>query len=381
MPIELEQFHSGRLEKGMGYRYFIPSYINDQWTWKSPIINTLLEKASARLGELKSFAYLVPDIDLFILLHVTKEAVVTSRIEGTRTKMGEALLPEEEVNIERRNDWREVHNYINALNFAINELQNLPVSTRLIKKSHQILMTDVRGEHKSPGEFRKSQNWIGGATLDDATFIPPHHQYVHELMSDLENFLHNDDIQVPALIRIGIAHYQFETIHPFLDGNGRIGRLLITLYLVSKGILDKPLLYLSVYFEQHKNLYYDNLSKVRVNHDMEQWIKYFLIGVEQTAKKAVSTLSQVIQLKTKIEADIHKLFGKRANSALILLNSLFLEPSVTVEKAKIICGLSYKAANDLIGKMQEHNYLRELTGQSRNRRFIFQPYLNIFGDD
>ena len=247
--IELEKYKAGHFEKQSGYKYFVPNGINDEWVWKTPVINRLIEKAAIKLGELNSFARLVPNIDLFIQLHVTKEAVISSRIEGTQTNMDEALLPFEEVSPERRNDWQEVNNYIRAINEAIVELQKLPISSRLLKDTHQTLLQSVRGEHKLPGTYRTSQNWIGGNSLADAVFIPPAHQLVSELMGDLEKFLNNDEINVPALVRIAIVHYQFETIHPFLDGNGRIGRLMITLFLVSEGILDKPLLYLSLYFE------------------------------------------------------------------------------------------------------------------------------------
>jgi Fic family protein len=376
--IELEKYHAGQFEKGFGYKYFVPTAINDEWIWKTPAINRLLEKAAVKLGELNSYARLVPNIDLFIQLHVTKEAVVSSRIEGTQTNIDEAILPYEEIKPERRNDWQEVNNYIRALNEAIEELKTLPISSRLIKNTHRTLLQSVRGEHKLPGEYRSSQNWIGGGSLIDAVFIPPHHLLVNELMGDLEKFLNNDEIDVPALVRIAIAHYQFETIHPFLDGNGRIGRLLITLFLVSEGILDKPLLYLSTWFEKNKGLYYDNLSMVRTKSDMLQWIKYFLAGIEQTATLAVQTLSNVLALKANMEKEINLSFGRRSNSALILLNSLFKDPATTIEKASKTCNLSFKAANDLVALMQEKKYLTELTGQSRNRIFIFEPYLDAF---
>jgi Fic family protein len=242
------------------------------------------------------------------------------------------------------------------------------------------LLQSVRGEHKLPGEFRKSQNWIGGASLSDAVFIPPQHQMVNSLMGDLESFLNNDQIDVPALIRIAIAHSQFETIHPFLDGNGRVGRLMITLYLVNEGILEKPLLYLSQYFENNKDLYYDNLTRVRTQNNILQWIKYFLVGVEQSATDAVVTLSTVIQLKDDLESQINSSFGRRSNSALILLNALFQNPVTTIDNAAKKCSLSYKAANDLVRLMQEKKMVEEMTGQSRNRIFIFKPYLDIFSD-
>lgn len=377
---EIEKYRAGHFEKGFGYKFFVPDLINHEWSWRTPIINKLLEKAAIKLGELNSFARLVPNIDLFIQLHVTKEAVVSSRIEGTRTNMDEALLPIEEIKPERQDDWLEVKNYVAALNAAIVELQHLPVSSRLLRNTHKTLLQSVRGEHKLPGEFRTSQNWIGGASLSDAVFIPPQHQLVNLLMGDLESFLNNDQIEVPALIRIAIAHYQFETIHPFLDGNGRIGRLMITLFLVNEGILEKPLLYLSEYFENTKELYYDNLTKVRTHNNMLQWIKYFLVGVEKTAANAVDTLSKVIQLKNDLESQINSGFGRRSNSALLLLNILFRNPVTTIENAAKKCSLSYKAANDLVRIMHEKNIVEEMTGQSRNRIFIFKPYLDIFKD-
>lgn len=380
MVIQLEQYSAGHYEKGYEYRYFLPSKINYEWVWQTSHINSLLEKAAVKLGELNSFARLVPNIDLFIQSHVTKEAVVSSRIEGTQTNMREAILQEADVSPEHRNDWREVQNYIAALNQAIGELESLPLSSRLLKKTHAILLDSVRGKHKLLGEFRTSQNWIGGNSLADATFIPPHHQYVNDLMGDLENFLHNHDIHVPTLIRIAIAHYQFETIHPFLDGNGRIGRLLITLFLVSEGVLEKPLLYLSSYFEKNKSLYYDNLMLVREKNNMLQWFKYFLVGIEQTATLAVNTLSSILGLKAEIEQSLRTKFGRRSANAQILLNALFKHPVTDVEQAQKVCNLSYKAANDLIADMCKHGILIEMTGQSRNRMFMFSSYIETFNE-
>ena len=374
----LEQFNSGHFEKGYDYSYFVPTKINHQWEWADGTLNELLEKASIKLGELNSFARLVPNIDLFIHLHITKEAVISSRIEGTRTQMDEALLPEEEISPEKRNDWYEVQNYTRAINVAIERLSHLPLSTRLLKETHGILLSGVRGESKLPGEFRSSQNWIGGNSLADAAFIPPAHDYVGELMGDLENFLHNTDIHVPALIRIGLAHYQFETIHPFLDGNGRIGRLLITLYLVSERILERPLLYLSYFFEKNKSLYYDNLTVVREKSDLIRWLKYFLVGIEQTATLAVDTLGQVLLLKKNMEELITTKMGRRGASALILLTQLFETPYVTVKQVQGICGLSKKAAGGLVDTFVKNEILAEVTGNTRNRIFLFERYLELF---
>jgi Fic family protein len=377
--IKLEKYVAGKQVKhNTGYTYFMPNKINDSWIWEDQSINKLLEKAAIKLGELNSFSRLVPNIDLFIQLHVTKEAVISSRIEGTQTQMDEAFLDEDEISPERKNDWVEVNNYIKALNQAITELKTLPISSRLIKKTHQNLLDSVRGEHKLPGEFRTSQNWIGGNSLSDAVFTPPNQIYVNDLMGDLEKFLHNEEINVPALIKIGIAHYQFETIHPFLDGNGRIGRLLITLFLVDQKILNKPLLYLSAFFDKNKGLYYDNLTFVRTKNDMKQWLKYFLVGVAETAENATQTLSNVLELKARIETNINTDFGKRTNSAAILLQNLFKKPVIHVNQVKEITGSTYKTANDLVTEFVNAGILKEMTGQSRNRVFVFDKYIKLF---
>ncbi|WP_339866878.1 Fic family protein [uncultured Algoriphagus sp.] len=378
MP-RIEKFESGHFETAFQYRYFVPNKVDVDWFWNSPLLNKLLEKAAIKLGELNSYARMVPNIDLFIQLHVAKEAVVSSKIEGTQTRIEEALLPIEDIQPERRDDWQEVNNYINALNATISQLERLPLSSRLLRNTHELLMQGVRGENKQPGEFRQSQNWIGGSSLADAVFIPPQHQLIPELMSDLEQFLHNEEVFVPDLIKIAIAHYQFETIHPFLDGNGRVGRLLITLFLVSKGILEKPLLYLSMFFEKNRSLYYDKLSAVRTKNDMLNWVNFFLVGIEETASRAVNTLSHVLLLKEQKEEMIDAEFGRRSTSAKVLLNGLFHEPTITVEKAVALTGLSFKAANDLVQLMREKGILTEQTGQSRNRIFVFEEYLQAFG--
>jgi Fic family protein len=378
MGIEIESFKAGHQEKGDGFRYFVPERINTEWSWKDGVLNELLESASRKLGELNSFARLVPNIDLFIHMHVVKEAVLSSKIEGTQTNMEEALLPKEEVRPESRDDWQEVQNYTKAMNQGIDELKKIPISTRLIKEIHYTLLQGVRGRKKMPGEFRTSQNWVGGASLKDATFIPPPHTLVNPLIGDLENFLHNRDLHIPSLIRAGIMHYQFETIHPFLDGNGRIGRLLITLYFVSEKILDMPLLYISAFFERNKALYYDNLTRVREKDNMLQWLKYFLTGIEETASQAVDTLRNILFIKTDMEKRIHKDFDRRIYTATELMNALFKTPYVTVKDVEEICSLSPRAAGNLVRLFVDERWLVEMTGQSRNRIFMFEPYLKQF---
>lgn len=378
MDIQLEKYIAGHWQQGRGYKYFLPERINHQWRWQDAQLNTLLEKASIRLGELNSYARLVPNMDLFIQLHVSKEAVISSRIEGTQTNITEAMLPVEEVSPERRNDWKEVNNYTVALNNAVEDLVALPISSRVLKKAHQTLLSGARGEHKLPGSFRTSQNWIGGSSPADAVFVPPSHEYVEELVGDLGNFLHNESINVPFLIRIGIAHYQFETIHPFLDGNGRIGRLLITLFLVDANILSQPLLYLSSYFEKNKENYYDNLTRVRTKNDMLKWLKYFLTGIERTAADAVETLSKIITLKQSLENKIQVNWGRRAPNGLRLLQQLFLHPVINIKEAMVKCNLSKKAAGQLIEQFEREGILNEQTGFSRNRIFTFHAYLDLF---
>ncbi|MBN2535387.1 MAG: Fic family protein [Spirochaetales bacterium] len=376
--MNMKDFKAGSLRKGFQYQYFLPEKINHAFFWSNESINELPEKASLKLGELNSFSRLVPDTDMFIMMHIFKEAVVSSRIEGTRTNIQEALIEEKDIDPEMRDDWHEIQNYVGAMNAAIEELKNLPLSNRLIRNTHKILLSSVRGKHKNPGEFRQSQNWIGGATLADAVFIPPAHPELPELMSDLELFLNNSDIKIPHLVRIAIAHYQFETIHPFLDGNGRIGRLLIALYLVSSGILDKPLLYLSDFFEKNKTLYYDNLTFVRTKNDLAQWVRFFLAGVAQTAEKSADTLKKIIELKAAVEKDRIMHMGKRVPNALELFHQLFRKPVMSSKDVQKITGLSPRAANDLVQVFIENNILVETTGYQRNRVFVFQEYMRKF---
>ena len=376
--MKIEEFKSGEYIRQYQYKSFSPTKVNDSWTWEDGKINTLLAEANRKLGALDAFSLYVPDIDIFVEMHIAKEATKSSKIEGTQTKIEETLKKGSEIAPERRDDWQEVSNYIEATNISIKKLKNLPISTRLLKEAHQILMRGVRGEHRNPGEFRASQNWIGGATIDDAKYIPPVHTEVNELMGNLESFLHNDQIDVPVLIRAGIAHYQFETIHPFLDGNGRIGRLLITLYLVSSDMLTKPSLYLSDYFERNRTLYYDNLSNVRKLNQLAQWIKFFLVGIIETSNKGIDTLKSILKLKEQIEDNKLTTLGKKLPSAKRLIKYLYRKPIVTAQDVLDELKVSLPTANSLLSDFENLKIVNEKTGWKRNREFEFTEYLNLF---
>jgi len=377
--MKFESFNSGNYSQQYEYKSFIPTKINQEWSWDDPRLNVLMESAIQSLGELNAYTRIVPDVDLFIRMHILKEANTSSRIEGTQTEMAEAVLDESEVLPERRDDWHEVQNYIEAMNIAIEELKNLPLSLRLLRKTHEILMQGVRGEHRQPGQFRNSQNWIGGASLADAVYIPPNHLDMPDLLTDLEAFWHNQQIQVPHLIRIAISHYQFESIHPFLDGNGRVGRLLITLYLVSNGLLDKPSLYLSAHFEKHRNAYYDSLSRVRESNDIGQWCRFFLQAVLETAESGKVTFQKILALRQEVDKQIVSL-GRLAENGRRLINYLYGKPSVNINTAMDLLHINKNPARRLIEVLQEKGILEEITGYYRNRIFLFRRYLDIFRD-
>jgi Fic family protein len=374
-------FKAGQYVQQYQYKSLTPAKVNKEWTWNEPKINTLLAEANNKLGELNAFSLYVPDIDFFIVMHILKEATTSSRIEGTRTGVDEALLSVNEIDPEKRDDWEEVQNYIHSLNYSIEKLKELPLSTRLLKEAHKILLEGVRGESKMPGDYRTSQNWIGGATLKDAVFIPPQHTEVSELMNDLENFIHNNKIEVPHLIRIAIAHYQFETVHPFLDGNGRLGRLMITLYLVSVGLLDKPTLYLSDFFEKNKALYYDNLSFVRTSNNLIQWTKFFLVAIIETSDKGIKTFREILKLKEKLEGEKLLSLGKRIHNAKKLINFLYSKPIINVKEVENLLQLTTKPANTMIKDFEDLGILKEITGYKRNRLFLFEEYYKLFADN
>ena len=294
--------------------------------------------------------------------------------------MEDVVMKKADIDVEKRDDWQEVQNYIKAMHNAIKSLEDVPISTRLIKETHKILMAGVRGKTKLPGEYRRSQNWIGGATLRDAVFIPPHYTEVSTLMGDLENFLHNENVQLPDLMRIAMAHYQFETIHPFLDGNGRLGRLMITLYLVNKNILSKPTLYLSAYFEKHKAVYYDNLMRARTSNDLLQWVKFFLVGVIETSKQGIATFQSILKLREDIESRRLITLGKKLPRAQELLNHLYRTPKLSASDVGPMLKVTPATANVFIRDFVKLGILKETTGGRRNRIFTFHEYLDLFAE-
>ncbi len=373
----MKKFKSGSYISQGTYKSFQPETINRNWLLEDIDIITLLSKADRQLGRLDMYSDYVPNIDLFISMHVLKEATQSSKIEGTKTNIEDALQDKSDISEEKRDDWEEVQNYIEALDSAVKKLDKIPFSSRLIKQTHKILLQGVRGKHKIPGEFRTSQNWIGGASISDAIFIPPIHQEISNLMADLEKFAHNEEFLFPDLLKVALIHYQFETIHPFLDGNGRVGRLMITLYLVEKEILKKPILYLSDFFERNRDLYYENLMRVRTSNDIKQWFKFFLVGVIETAKSSIDTFDQILKLQKEVDEKLQKL-GSRTNNARTVISYLYQRPLITANKVSEITKVSMPSAYKLLNELEKINILYEITGGQRGKQYWFTDYIKIF---
>lgn len=381
MQRNITDFKAGQWVQRLEYKSFTPEKIYLQWLISDSALQLLLSEADRLLGKLDAFSELVPDVDFFIKMHITKEANLSSKIEGTQTSFEEALIKIEDINPGKRDDWQEVNNYIRAINEAIEAMKALPISNRLIKQTHRTLLSNARGNEKLPGEYRSSQNWIGNS-LKNAVFIPPTHEEIAELMHDLEQFINaelmNSSVIVPHLIKIAIIHYQFETIHPFLDGNGRIGRLLITLYLLDKKILKYPTLYLSFFFEKNRSAYYDNLNLVRTKNNLKNWLTFFLQGVIETAENSILTFQNIIQLRDKIERHQLITLGKKQMDAQHLLNELYKQPILDGGQVAEIMGSHASTANRMIADFMQLGILKELTGYKRNRIYAFEPYINLF---
>lgn len=376
--MKLEEYKSGKAIKMNDYKAFIPSKINYNWGWDDTKLDKLLSEANRQIGELNAYSLLIPNVDLYIKMHVKIEANKSSKIEGTKTTIEEDLLDVEDIAPEKKDDWEEVQNYVKATNYGIERIkEGFPVCTRLIREIHGVLMNGVRGEHKTLGEFRTSQNWIGGSMPSTAVYVPPPHTEIAECLSDFEKFMNNEEIDTPDLIKIAILHYQFESVHPFLDGNGRIGRLLIPLYIQSKGMLEKPCLYISDYIERNKEVYYDKLTKVRTHNDLIGWIKFFLEVIIETSKAAKEKFRRVVELTIEMDKIIMDLPVKPENAKKVI-DLLYNEPIVSRKKIIENTGIKFTTLVGVIRAFQEKGILIETTGYSRNQVFSFQIYIDLF---
>jgi Fic family protein len=366
-----------------GYRAFMPAPLPPQPTLAlGGELQGLLSAADRALGRLDGSVLTLPNPDLFVFMYVRKEAVLSSQIEGTQSSLQDLLAAEAQLfdpNLPR--DVDEVVNYVRAMNHGLARLPELPVSVRLIREIHAELMRGVRGGRLQPGELRASQNWIGpaGCTLSTATFVPPPHHAVPDALGDLEKFLHAHD-ELPPLVKIALAHVQFETIHPFLDGNGRVGRLLITFLLTERGVLHKPVLYLSHFFKQHRQAYYEHLQAVRDRGAWEEWLAFFLRGVVDVAGEAAETARRILQLREQHRSDITAQLGRAAGNGHKVLESLFDRPIVAVGDVQKLTGTTYAAANGLVSRLVKLGVLSEMTGYARNRRFRYAAYIALFND-
>lgn len=364
-----------------GWNAFIPGPFPPTDLDLSPL-GDLLEKATLSLGRLAGSAEILPDPDLFVFMYVRREAVLSSQIEGTEASLIDLLEYEARAGqSERRVDVREISNYVDALRFGLERVEELPLSLRLIREIHERLMSGVRGGEpaKTPGAFRRSQNWIGGPSPATARFVPPPVDHMTSALHELERFFH-DDSRLPILIRVGLAHAHFETVHPFLDGNGRIGRLLITFLLAHEEVLREPILYLSIFFKRHRQDYYDRLQAIREKGDWEGWLAFFLEGVAVVSDEATHTARRIVDLREEARTQISQQLGRRAGTGLLLLESLFRHPIVNVKRVGDLTGLSQPAANALSNALEEIGILRETTGRKTYRMFAFDRYLELFAE-
>lgn len=363
--------------KGLArYKAFVPNLLPIKIDMDEDL-QSLLSKADLALGRLDGIAETLPNVDFFILMYIRKEATLSSQVEGTQATFADVLNAEAKVgDLEMHKDVDEIINYINAMNYGLKRLKTLPLSLRLIKEIHKILLRGVRGEWKEPGEFKRSQNWVGGTTIERASFIPCPPQNVLSVLGNMEKFMHTNP-RIPLLVKTGLIHSQFENVHPFLDGNGRVGRLLITFYLCHQKALDKPLLYLSGFFKKYRQEYYDRLNAVHEKDDIEGWLKFFLEGVAFTANQAVDTSKKIIKLK---EEDTKKILslGRSADKANLVFYFLFHTPILTIKDVEKITNLKNPNALSLVKKMVKLKILKEITGKKRNKIFRYEKYINLF---
>ncbi len=380
-----EPGRSGRYVRQPGrYRAFLPNPLPpDPPVRIDGNLQRRLSEADLALGRLDGSIQTLPNPDLFVLMYVRKEAVLSSQIEGTQSSLQDLLAAEARIfRLRRFQDVDEVINYVSAMNHGLQRLAEIPVSVRLIREIHGKLLQGVRGSHLTPGELRRSQNWIGavGCSLNEATFVPPPPSVLSDALGDLETFLHRDD-DLPVLVKIGLAHAQFETIHPFLDGNGRVGRLLITFLLCEREILQKPVLYLSHFFKRNREKYYDLLQGTRDSGDFEGWLDFFLQGVGEVSRQAAETARRILSLREEHRGQIADGLGRAAGNGHRLLEHLFEQPIVSVPDVERVLGTTYQAANTLVSRMVSLDLLQEMTGQARNRLFRYEPYLRLFDEE
>ena len=370
------------ISQSSGYKAFIPNPLppNPPINFDIELIK-LLSDAERALGRLDGAAEILPNPDLFVGMFVKKEAVLSSQIEGTQASLVDVLEFDADEQIKKGSDVGDVVNYINAMNYGLERLDKLPLSLRLIREIHSVLLQGTRGADKDPGEFRKSQNWIGpsGSTLANASFVPPAVEEMKKAMGDLELYMHDESSNLPHLIKIGLIHCQFETIHPFLDGNGRVGRLLITFYLVQKGILNKPLLYLSYYFKKNRIDYYEWLMQVRLKGRWEDWLKFFLKGVIEVSNSAIEISRKILQLQSTHKSVVME--NNNTQNALKLIDLLYLRPVITINDVVDELGITYPTASTLVKSFEEINILKEKTGQQRNRVYGYTEYIEILEED
>jgi cell filamentation protein, protein adenylyltransferase len=370
-------------EQPGGYRAFLPAPLPPSPPIEiGPALQRELSQADRALGRLDGSITTLPKPDLFVMMYVRKEAVLSSQIEGTQSSLQDLLAAEARVlDPKRPHDVAEVVRYVAALGYGLERLATLPVSVRLIREIHARLLKDGRGSQLAPGELRRSQNWIGPieCSLAEASFVPPPPGEVPNALADLERFLH-EDTSLPLLIRIGVAHAQFETIHPFLDGNGRVGRLLITLLLCERAVLSKPVLYLSHYFKRHRQSYYDLLQAIRDTGDWEGWLSFFLCGVEEVSSEATETARRILALRETHRDRITHHLGRASGNGHKVLEHLYERPIVSVKEVQQITGTTYAAANQLVARLVEQDILHEFTGQRRHRRFRYAPYIRLFAE-
>ena len=378
-----DTFPGNKRNSLLGYGFYLPGDLFQcQSIPFSMKIFQEMERASLALGEFSTLIKRIPNPELFLHCYLSKEATLSSKIEGTKTEIEDAYFDDADIQIERRDDWSELQAYIKAFNEAVQNLEVLPLCTRLIRQAHQTLLSQVRGKDKLPGEFRRSQNWIGGSRPDNAHFVPPSYEYVSDLMSNLEKFIQDQKAPIPHLIKVALIHYQFETIHPFLDGNGRIGRMLISLYLVENKILEHPILYISSFFEKHRNNYYLSLDKARESQEgVIKWVSFFLDGVYQTARNGIEVTEKLIAYREDLVENKIPTLGRRAPKAFTLLDYLFSRLVVNAKMLQESLNLSPQVAQKMLRDFIDLGILEEITGHKRNRVFVMRHYFDTIKVD